>query len=299
MSFRFNDYNAFLTSLFYKDFNNVDADRENWRIEGIPVNFEAGIMGNSEAPDPKRWDSTCPGTEFIAEVGAYGNPDGEAKFRMSEMREGKNACSDPVRVQGDVLPDQKPEIQFNSIYADPFDGHNPKLGDLIPNGVDMSRNLVDDRVKRESFCEPSGQPIPDEAMSRPRARSSHNVIEQRYRNKINDKFNALQNSVPSLRVVAKKRGKSLSSALGDQRNYEYDDDEEEEMLSQISETEEDLEGLEPAKKLNKGIILSKSVEYIRFLERKNAKIRSENELLMKQAAILGINITKYKNAGSI
>lgn len=89
------------------------------------------------------------------------------------------------------------------------------------------------------------------------AKSNHNIIEQRYRNKINTKFQVLQNLVPSLRYLTNKKGKKNNII-------------------------EDLEGLEPARKLNKGTILSKSIEYIEFLESKNQTLKQENQYLKQE-----------------
>lgn len=113
---------------------------------------------------------------------------------------------------------------------------------------------------------------------KPRTKSAHNVIEQRYRNKINDKFTTLQNSVPTLRVIARKKSRSRSD----------DDDEEDEYYYLPPLGREDLEGLEPARKLNKGTILAKSVEYIKFLERKNDRMKLEHQQLVERARMLGI-----------
>lgn len=114
---------------------------------------------------------------------------------------------------------------------------------------------------------------------RPRTKSAHNVIEQRYRNKINDKFTALQNAVPTLRVIARKKPR-----------VRLDDDEDEDEYYELPllEREEDLEGLEPARKLNKGTILAKSVEYIKFLERKNNRMKVEHQHLVERARVLGV-----------
>lgn len=61
-------------------------------------------------------------------------------------------------------------------------------------------------------------------------KSSHNMIEKRYRNNLNDKIAELRDSVPSLRVMSK---------------HEQDEDED------MNGGEEDLQGLTPAHKLNK------------------------------------------------
>jgi hypothetical protein len=84
-------------------------------------------------------------------------------------------------------------------------------------------------------------------------KSSHNMIEKRYRNNLNDKIAELRDSVPSLRVMSKH------------------EDEDEEMNG-----EEDLQGLTPAHKLNKATILSKATEYIAHLEKRNSYLTREN-----------------------
>lgn len=50
----------------------------------------------------------------------------------------------------------------------------------------------------------------------------------------------------------------------------------------------DLEGLEPARKLNKGTILAKSIEYIKFLELKNDRMTHEHQQLLIKARMLGL-----------
>lgn len=72
---------------------------------------------------------------------------------------------------------------------------------------------------------------------------SHTIIEKRYRNNLNQKITALRESVPSLRAD--------SEAL-------------------------DLGGLVPASKLNKATILSKAIEYIQYLEKRNSSLEKEN-----------------------
>ncbi|CCH43990.1 Sterol regulatory element-binding protein [Wickerhamomyces ciferrii] len=92
-------------------------------------------------------------------------------------------------------------------------------------------------------------------------KSSHNMIEKRYRTNINDKINALRDAVPALRVLV------------DSGDDEVDDNE--------------LDGLQPAKKLNKATILSKATEYIKHLENKNETLRKENENLKNRLYGIG------------
>jgi hypothetical protein len=91
----------------------------------------------------------------------------------------------------------------------------------------------------------------------PVKKTAHNMIEKRYRTNLNDKISALRDSVPSLRAMPK-------SAPG---TMEGDED------------RETLEGLVPAHKMNKATILSKSVEYIHHLERRNRSLEDENASL--------------------
>ena len=86
----------------------------------------------------------------------------------------------------------------------------------------------------------------------PVKKTSHNMIEKRYRTNLNDKIAVLRDCVPSLRVMTRSGGEV----------EEYDD-------------AEDLEGLTPAHKLNKATILSKATEYIRHLEKRNKQLCDE------------------------
>ncbi|GMF71798.1 unnamed protein product [[Candida] boidinii] len=84
-----------------------------------------------------------------------------------------------------------------------------------------------------------------------RERTTHNIIEKKYRTNINSKIIALRDSVPSLRAAT----------------------------TDSTTTLEELEGLTPAVKLNKAIILSKATEYIKFLETKNTALINELMIL--------------------
>jgi hypothetical protein len=80
----------------------------------------------------------------------------------------------------------------------------------------------------------------------PVKKTSHNVIEKRYRNNLNDKIIELRQSVPALRAMGRD-----------------------------GEEGEDLEGLAPAHKLNKATIMAKATEYIKHLEKRNQKLEDE------------------------
>ncbi|GEQ66920.1 hypothetical protein JCM33374_g583 [Metschnikowia sp. JCM 33374] len=124
--------------------------------------------------------------------------------------------------------------------------------------------------------------VADTSTDKVKVKSAHNVIEQRYRNKINDKFTALQFSVPTLRAILGKREKLKSE--DESRDSESDDS------SVSSDSSINLEGLEPATKLNKGTILAKTVEYIKFLENKNTSLSMEHQQLIMRAEMLGLRL---------
>lgn len=118
-----------------------------------------------------------------------------------------------------------------------------------------------------------------------KTRSAHNIIEQRYRNRMNDKFAALQNCVPTLRAALKRVSKTRHDIETDVKKEEYA------MSGAEKDEYEDLEGLRPATKLNKATILTKSVEYIKFLEKKNNRMRAKHRKLLQCAKMLGVSLS--------
>lgn len=94
----------------------------------------------------------------------------------------------------------------------------------------------------------------------PVKKTSHNVIEKRYRNNLNDKILELRDSVPSLRAMHKGSGEGTGS--------------------------EDLDGLAPAHKLNKSTVMAKATEYIKHLEKRNKTISDEMDEMKSRLALL-------------
>lgn len=86
-------------------------------------------------------------------------------------------------------------------------------------------------------------------------KTSHNMIEKKYRTNINSKILILRDAVPSLRIAAAGPNANISMV--------------------------DLEGLTPASKLNKASVLTKATEYIKHLEQKNEVLRSQNLQLQR------------------
>lgn len=102
----------------------------------------------------------------------------------------------------------------------------------------------------------------------PVKKTSHNVIEKRYRNNLNDKIVELRNSVPSLRAMSRANGEDDT---------------------------EDLEGLTPAHKLNKATVMAKATEYIKHLEKRNSTLADEMDLLKARLAAVEAAIGKSKD----
>lgn len=90
-------------------------------------------------------------------------------------------------------------------------------------------------------------------------RSSHTVIEKKYRTNINTKITALRNAVPSLRVASGDKETNI----------------------------DDLDGLTPPSKVNKATIFTKATEYIKHLEVKNDNLFKENQQLKQMLSNYG------------
>ncbi|KAI9251546.1 hypothetical protein BY458DRAFT_463534 [Sporodiniella umbellata] len=108
----------------------------------------------------------------------------------------------------------------------------------------------------------------------PQKKRAHNVIERRYRNNINERIKELKNAVPALSHAKVKDIKAGMKRNRKSGQAEEDDDEDE-------DSEEYLDGIAIATKLNKATILRKSTEYIMHLRRKDESLQNENEILQK------------------
>ena len=263
MSFKLNDYNAFLTSLYDKK-PNIKSEQQS--SDEFPVDFDFGLAMPTENTQDGFNNIN---TEFVAETGASGlmNDDYSQGFSGQQLQD-----SQLVLQAGLEYSSPQDQFQVDSSKQQtnrPGTFKSYSCSQFVPPNSDIENKKLD--------------ASPGEAQTRPRTKSAHNVIEQRYRNKINDKFTVLQDTVPSLRA-AKRKLKGLASPdfKQDYEEHRIDDD--------SSAEDEDLEGLEPAKKLNKGTILTKSIEYIKFLEMKNNSMLNENEQLLLKARLLGIPV---------
>jgi Helix-loop-helix DNA-binding domain len=93
--------------------------------------------------------------------------------------------------------------------------------------------------------------------------AGHNLIEKRYRNKLNAEIATLRDRVPSLRLIPKRS-----------EEYAY------------REGSEKLKRPEPSNKFDKATIVSKAVEYILYLEMCNKRLGEERLALKNSVSAL-------------
>ena len=125
-------------------------------------------------------------------------------------------------------------------------------------------------IEEEQF-DMAGDNSQEDGDGPPMKKTSHNVIEKRYRNNLNDKIVELRNSVPALRSVNRKK-----------KGARADDD-------------EDLEGLTAAHKLNKATVMAKATEYIKHLEKRNKTMADEMATLKSRLAAVETAIGKNRD----
>lgn len=252
MSFKIKDYNAFLESLApinAQASNNMN--KLTTQQPSFPLDFDFGLSYRSEIDDD---NDDGIGEDYRDDgIGEDYRHGGIGEDYRHDYGTGKNC-----RVSYGTGNDYKDENEDG-------ENHLNKLSQTPP--ILLSQDSVIPRHKLKQ-------------------RKSHNVIEQRYRNKINDKFYHLQEVVPTLRIVDDDSEREDSGAgTPPQENNENNENND----STTKNKSIDLEGLEPAKKLNKGTILTKSIEYIKFLELKNQTFQAEQKRLLKKAQLMGVD----------
>ena len=124
-----------------------------------------------------------------------------------------------------------PPLQFSPTYA-------------LPTTAGKKRKSSDMNGKTPSGRQPRGQ------------KTSHNVIEKRYRSNLNDKIARLRDSVPELRIA------QPTIRRRPQRPIDSNSD---------ASGDENGQGL----KFNKATVLVKATEYIQQLERQNQRLQQE------------------------
>lgn len=127
-----------------------------------------------------------------------------------------------------------------------INGKMPRI-QLAAEAVVLSETHPNPRKRKSTDYDPPTFGETGDSMVPKVVKRSHTVIEKRYRTNLNQKIAALRESVPSLR-------------------------------SDYQETGEH-EGVAPASKLNKATVLSKAMEYIQHLERRNRSLEKENTRL--------------------
>ena len=117
-------------------------------------------------------------------------------------------------------------------YHSPKSASSPdsNSGD-VKKGARGSPNGSKHNAKKRKVVSDDEEEEEEDDEGRPIKKTSHNMIEKRYRNNLNDKIAALRDSVPSLRILSK-------SAKGEDTTVDR----------------EELHGLTPAHKLNKATV---------------------------------------------
>jgi hypothetical protein len=124
-----------------------------------------------------------------------------------------------------------PHLQYQSPKSasspESRNGYSKSESPPTPGKASSKPNL-----KKRKMSEDHGDDDDDEDEDgKPVKKTSHNMIEKRYRNNLNDKIAALRDAVPSLRIMSK-------SAKGED----------------TTEDRQELHGLTPAHKLNKATV---------------------------------------------
>ncbi|GEQ69031.1 hypothetical protein JCM33374_g2702 [Metschnikowia sp. JCM 33374] len=119
-----------------------------------------------------------------------------------------------------------------------FDGNSPRKSHVKRELSSETENANDVKptIKASKVSKPERKP-----------KTSHNVIEKKYRTSINSKILELREVVPTLKFATGKARISMA----------------------------DLDGLSPASKLNKASILTKANEYIKHMKKKNKTLQKE------------------------
>lgn len=191
----------------------------------------------------------------------------------------------PLLVQQQPQPQQQQPIEL----AEDVKRYPPRLNLKRKSSYASSSSEEEHRlVKRPSPSPPPasshGPPTRKEkdassSTSAPK-KTAHNMIEKRYRTNLNDKINALRDSVPALRLAVLR-----------QETGNYDE-------GGIEGEEGDYNNMIPAPKLNKATILSKATEYIGTLDRRCRVLETENNALRGRVAGLEMLLIRQGHMGA-
>lgn len=149
-----------------------------------------------------------------------------------------------------------------NINPDPLGNGRSDLSPSMNAGPGQEQSYDIDTGNYEEITLPTsgiGTSIKVGKVKKRKKKTSHNVIEKKYRLNINDKISQLRDIVPTISVTYKE-------------------------LLKIPIEQQDiinLDGLEPTHKLNKGSVLNKTIEYIKHLQKRCDEYKGRNDLLEK------------------
>lgn len=275
MSSAFEDYDAFLAS-----FNNNNSNVNGYKDGTVNAQSQQqqSQLASGITHDPSMTNSITsneeeaildPYYDFNADANANsGNINGNFYLSPDSIIGTSNSSSPNDFNLSNELLDGAPDYNYEeaTMTGQPQlkqESVSPESSSVSPVPQLHNRVKLSDAVPHSTITKRVGK----------KEKSSHNMIEKRYRTNINDKINALRDAVPALRVLV------------DSGDDEFDDNE--------------LEGLQPAKKLNKATILSKATEYIKHLEKKNEGLKKENDALKNHLyGVTNGNITPESSVSS-
>lgn len=154
----------------------------------------------------------------------------------------------------------------------------------MSNGAGANMNKVDTNNSNSSSSMVANNKPNSSDSKKKKPKMSHNIIEQKYRDNINDKILQFKHIVPTLQICCLREDYLKDCYPKDPElatSADYLDG-----LVTDPKLLKRLDGLEPAKKLSKAIILSKSYEYVEHLEQKveqlEAKLAKYEQLLQSE-----------------
>lgn len=263
--FDFDDANNFLSALL-DTVPSIDKSPEwNLNFDSDPQMFPFQLDPAFAPSSPEALSSHGSIDDFLLPSNVSQSPVAhvENPYYMSA-----SLCTDLSHSQGVATAEHSPNTSYLSCHKLPEEtkfGANP-LFDAPSNDLESNFTESDNSPQQQMEMAPTfaknylthAAPAPAKdyqprsmalkaKVTKPkRPKISHNVIERKYRTNINTKILELRDSVPTLLAAARKD-------------------------SSVT----DLDGLEPASKLNKASVLTKAKEYIKHLESKNKDLSTK------------------------
>ena len=224
----------------FNNFSELDWSDSNNTYKNGTANQFIGI--DNTFNDYANLNYMNPNINEVAATNEYSDYNG-SKFQSSNMSTGTYSQD------SGYTPVSHPSISSNNTSPEPIS----KKGKLESDEEDEKPRV---QLKKNKVCKPKAKD-----------KTSHNMIEKKYRTNINSKILTLRDAVPSLRIAAGRKDMSVA----------------------------DLEGLKPAAKLNKASVLTKATEYIKHLEAKNDMLSKQNRELQKLIQEANLNQNNQTN----